>query len=68
MDDSEFRDWSIKAAELGATYRGTLRERPVRARTQPGEIAAGIAASPPETPEPMQLTISLAHRLCRQMP
>ncbi len=54
LDDSEFRDWSIKAAEWGATYRGTLRERPVRARTQPGEIAAGIAASPPETPEPMQ--------------
>ncbi|RJG45237.1 pyridoxal-dependent decarboxylase [Mesorhizobium sp. DCY119] len=54
MDAREFRDWSLKAAEWGADYRETLRERPVRAQTQPGEIAAGIALSPPEAPEAME--------------
>ncbi len=50
----DFRGWSLKAAEWGADYRASLRERPVRARTQPGEIAATIAQSPPEHPEPME--------------
>lgn len=54
MDWDEFRHWSHKAADWGADYRSTLRERPVRARTAPGEIAARIAASPPETGEPME--------------
>ncbi|HHZ09886.1 MAG TPA: aspartate aminotransferase family protein [Rhizobiales bacterium] len=49
----DFRKWSLKAAEWGADYRASLRERPVRARTQPGEVAAKIAPSPPERPEPM---------------
>lgn len=53
MDQDEFRAWSRRAAEWGADYRATLRERPVRARTRPGEVAATIAASPPESPEPM---------------
>lgn len=54
MDGKEFREWSHKAAEWGADYRETLRERPVRAQTQPGEIAAAIALSPPETAESME--------------
>jgi aromatic-L-amino-acid decarboxylase len=54
LDAKEFRDWSLKAAEWGADYRETLRERPVRAQTQPGEIAAGIALSPPEAPEAIE--------------
>ena len=53
MDWDEFRDWSHRAADWGADYRSTLRERPVRAQTAPGEIAARIAASPPEAAEPM---------------
>src|SRR5689334_1382724 len=53
MDWHEFRDWSHKAAEWGADYRAGLRERPVRAKTAPGDIAAAIAASPPERPEAM---------------
>ncbi len=51
---NDFRKWSLKAAEWGADYRDSLRARPVRARTQPGEIAAKIAPSPPEQPEPME--------------
>ncbi|MGE0499761.1 MAG: aspartate aminotransferase family protein [Rhizobiaceae bacterium] len=51
MKDDEFRAWAIRAAEWGADYRATLRERPVRAQTAPGEIAARIAVSPPEMGE-----------------
>lgn len=53
MND-DFRKWSVKAAEWGADYRASLRERPVRAATQPGEIAAKVAPAPPEKPEPME--------------
>jgi aromatic-L-amino-acid decarboxylase len=53
LNGTEFRDWSHRAADWGADYRASLRDRPVRARTAPGEIAATIAAAPPEMPEPM---------------
>ena len=54
MNWDEFRDWSHKAADWGADYRATLRDRPVRASTAPGDIAALIAPSPPESAEPME--------------
>lgn len=54
MNEEEFRRWSRKAAEWGADYRATLRERPVRARTVPGEVAKGIADAAPEQPEAME--------------
>ncbi len=54
MDHEEFRHWSLKAAHWGADYRATVGERPVRARTRPGEVAALIAAAPPEEAEPME--------------
>jgi aromatic-L-amino-acid decarboxylase len=54
MDWDEFRQWSHKVADWGADYRSTLRDRPVRAQTAPGQIASSIAASPPEMPEPME--------------
>jgi aromatic-L-amino-acid decarboxylase len=54
VDSEEFRKWSRHAADWGADYRGTLRERPVRAQTQPGDIGALIASSAPEEPEPME--------------
>ena len=54
MDGEDFRKWSHRAAEWGADYRATLCERPVRARTRPGEVAARIAASPPEKAEAME--------------
>ncbi len=54
MDNDAFRRWSEKAAEWGADYRRTLRDRPVRAQTKPGEIAARIAAAPPENGEAME--------------
>ena len=53
MHQGDFKKWSRRAADWGADYRDTLRERPVRPKMQPGEIAARIAASAPEAPEPM---------------
>lgn len=54
MKDNEFRDWSFKAAEWGADYRARLRDLPVRAQTRPGDIAAQLEPSAPETGEPME--------------
>lgn len=54
MDWQAFRDWSHRAADWGADYRAGVAERPVRAQTQPGSIAASIADAPPEGPEPME--------------
>ena len=54
MDSDDFRAWSAKAASWGADYRETIRDRPVRAATRPGEIAALLPASPPESAEPME--------------
>ncbi len=53
MDGNDFSNWSHKAAEWGANYRATLRDRPVRAQTAPGEIATQIPAHPPASGEPM---------------
>jgi aromatic-L-amino-acid decarboxylase len=53
MNGEEFRYWSHKAADWGADYRETLRERPVRAQTKPGDIAKQIADAAPETGETM---------------
>lgn len=54
MNGNEFREWSRRAADWGADYRENLRDRPVRAQTRPGEIAARIESSPPEEAEPME--------------
>lgn len=54
MDRDDFRTWSRRAADWGAEYRETLRDRPVRAQTRPGQIAARIAESAPEEPEAME--------------
>jgi aromatic-L-amino-acid/L-tryptophan decarboxylase len=54
LNESQFRSWSRRAADWGADYRASLRDRSVRAQTAPGEILAGIAAHPPEMPEPME--------------
>ncbi len=47
----EWREWAIRAAEWGADYRARIRELPVRPDVEPGEIAAQIAAFPPEHAE-----------------
>jgi aromatic-L-amino-acid decarboxylase len=54
VDPSDFETWSKRAAEWGARYRRSLGDRPVRARTRPGEVYEAIAARPPEAGEPME--------------
>ncbi|MAW86607.1 MAG: aspartate aminotransferase family protein [Phyllobacteriaceae bacterium] len=53
MTPEDFRKWSRKAADWGVDYREGLRERPVRAQTAPGDIAAQLPAAPPEAAEAM---------------
>lgn len=53
MDSDSFRHWSHVAADWGADYRATIRERPVRAPLQPGAVLGQLAESPPERAEAM---------------
>ncbi|MGE3251608.1 MAG: aspartate aminotransferase family protein [Hyphomonadaceae bacterium] len=50
----DFRKWSVRAAEWGADYRETIRDRAVRPDIAPGEVAARIADAPPLSPEPFE--------------
>lgn len=54
MNKDEFRHWSHRAADWAADYRESVAQRPVRAQTEPGDIASLIDASPPEEAQPMQ--------------
>jgi aromatic-L-amino-acid decarboxylase len=54
VNSEDFRHWAHRAADWSADYREGLRERPVRAQTQPGEIAAKVPASPPDSAEAME--------------
>lgn len=53
MNWDDFAGWSKHIADWGAQYHKTLRDRPVRAQTSAGEIAAQLPASPPQHPEEM---------------
>jgi aromatic-L-amino-acid decarboxylase len=53
MHWDEFAGWSKQIADWGASYHSTLRDRPVRAQTRPGDIAAQLSKSPPAAPEDM---------------
>ncbi|WP_102223374.1 pyridoxal phosphate-dependent decarboxylase family protein [Acidimangrovimonas sediminis] len=54
MNHDELRDWSKRAADWGHAYHAGLRDRPVRAATTPGEIAAMLPPAPPEQAEAME--------------
>jgi aromatic-L-amino-acid decarboxylase len=54
VDEETFRLWSRKAADWGVDYRASLRDRPVRPGISPGQIAARIAETPPESGETME--------------
>ena len=49
---SSFRDDGAAALEWAASYLERLRELPVLARVEPGEIRAALPAAPPEAAEP----------------
>ncbi len=48
MSWDDFAHHAKAVANWGAAYRETIRDRPVRAQTRPGEIAARLDTSPPE--------------------
>jgi aromatic-L-amino-acid decarboxylase len=51
VDAEEFRRAGYEMIDRIADYRKTVGERPVMARTTPGEIKASLPSSPPEMPE-----------------
>ncbi len=53
MNWDDYSLWAKRIADWGAEYHKTLADRPVRAQTAPGEIAAQLPASPPEGAEGM---------------
>ncbi len=53
MNWDEFAEWSKHIADWGAQYHKTLRDRPVRAQTKPGQIAAQLPDGPPDKPDAM---------------
>ena len=52
MAREEFRKHGHAVIDWIADYRARVEERPVMARTEPGEIRASLPAHPPERPEP----------------
>jgi aromatic-L-amino-acid decarboxylase len=52
MTPDEFRAFGHQVVDFIADYRARVAERPVMARTAPGEIKAKLPASPPGAPEP----------------
>lgn len=63
MRREDYLQWSRRAAEWGADYLANVRERPVRAQTRPGEIAARLPAAPPEKPVDMETLFADFERL-----
>ncbi len=53
MNWDEFAHWGRQIADWGASYHKTLLDRPVRAQSVPGQIAAALPATPPEAGEDM---------------
>ena len=54
MHWDEFSDWGEKISQWAADYHKNLRDRPVRAQTAPGDVAALLEHSAPETPQSME--------------
>ncbi|MQY43814.1 aspartate aminotransferase family protein [Epibacterium sp. SM1969] len=54
MNWDEFSHWGKSISDWAADYHKTLSERPVRAQTQPGNIAAQLPVSPPDGGEAME--------------
>jgi len=54
MKKEDFQQWSQAATEWSADYLKNIDQFPVRAQTQPGDIAAQIPSSAPEHAESME--------------
>lgn len=60
---TDFPKWGRYVADWAAEYHGSLRDRPVRAQTKPGEIAAQLAANAPEKGQPVEEVIKDFERI-----
>jgi aromatic-L-amino-acid decarboxylase len=58
MQWKDFPKWGKWAADWAADYHATLRNRPVRAKTKPGDILAQLPATPPDAAQPMDQIIA----------
>ena len=54
MNWDDYAKWAADNAEWGRDYHKSIRNLPVRAQTKPGEIAAQLMTSAPETGHSMQ--------------
>src|SRR5512147_2379490 len=51
MTPDEFRAFGHRLTDWIADYRATIADRPVLARTEPGEVASQLPASAPDKPD-----------------
>ena len=58
MKIAQLEDWGKRVGQWSRRYLETLRQRPVRAQTAPGDIAAQIPDAPPEAGESMEAIFS----------
>jgi aromatic-L-amino-acid decarboxylase len=63
MTPEEFRRLGHQVIDRIADYRATVAERPVMARTSPGEIKAALPADPPQTPESFEAILADLDRI-----
>ena len=58
MKYADYSLWTRRATKWIETYFATMREKPVRAQTSIGDIAARLPKIPPELPVDMETIIS----------
>ncbi|MCL6282541.1 pyridoxal-dependent decarboxylase [Ruegeria sp. 2012CJ41-6] len=63
MEWDEFAHWGKHISDWAAEYHKTLRDRPVRAQTAPGKIAAQLPTAPPESAEAMDAIMADFERI-----
>ena len=63
MTPEEFRRIGHQIVDRIADYRSTIAQRPVMARTAPGEIKAALPADPPQSPEPFEAILDDLDRI-----
>jgi aromatic-L-amino-acid decarboxylase len=58
MTPEEFRAAGHRLIDWIADYRTRVEQRPVMARTEPGEIKAQLPSSPPDAPDPFDAIVA----------
>lgn len=58
MNWNDFAKWGRRIADWSADYHRTLRDRPVRAQVNPGDVFAALPEHPPESGEEMETIFS----------